>query len=67
MKSSTNFFCPSSPLPKGQAPKQLGATYANYVAISGAYTGLIPNFNETRFNDLSCGGRIKVYVEKVLG
>ena len=52
------FFCPSSPLPKSPAPRQLGATYANYVAISGAVNNIIPGFTETRINNLSCGGSI---------
>ena len=51
-------FCASSPLSKGPAPSRPEASYASYVAISGAVPGLIPGFNETRFNDLPCGGRI---------
>ena len=54
------FFCPSSPMPHFKATNQ-GAgniSLANYVGVSGAIPGLIPGFTETRFNDLTCGGRI---------
>lgn len=54
------FFCPSSPMPHFKATNQgaANASLANYVGISGAAPGLIPGYNETRFNDLPCGGKV---------
>jgi prepilin-type N-terminal cleavage/methylation domain-containing protein len=54
------YFCPSSPLPHFRAPNQTNAvaSIGNYIGISGAVNGLIPGFNETRFNQLPCGGII---------
>ena len=52
------FFCPSSPLKIKPATSQAGATYANYVGVSGAVDGLIPNFSESRINTWPCGGTI---------
>lgn len=53
-----SYYCPSSPLPHAPAFNQPTATTASYVAVSGAVPGLIGGFNETRYNDLPCGGRI---------
>ncbi|MBN9118914.1 MAG: DUF1559 domain-containing protein [Planctomycetes bacterium] len=50
------FFCPSSPLNKGPSTSNANASYANYVCIAGAANGLISGYNETRVNNLPCGG-----------
>jgi prepilin-type processing-associated H-X9-DG protein/prepilin-type N-terminal cleavage/methylation domain-containing protein len=52
------YSCPSSPLPHFPATRQPTAMTGNYVAISGAVPGAIPGFNETRWNQLPCGGQI---------
>jgi prepilin-type processing-associated H-X9-DG protein len=52
------WFCPSSPLTHGPSTSQANACTANYVAITGANTGLIPGYTETRINTLPCGGQI---------
>ncbi|WP_254510136.1 DUF1559 domain-containing protein [Anatilimnocola floriformis] len=50
------FFCPSSPLKMKAPDRQTGSTFATYVGVSGAVNGLMPDFNETRVNPLSCAG-----------
>ncbi|MCE9565736.1 MAG: DUF1559 domain-containing protein [Planctomycetes bacterium] len=54
------YACPSSPLPRFPATNQSQgkAMIASYVGVSGAIPGLIPGYTETRFNDLTCGGKI---------
>ena len=64
-KVLTVFHCPSSTMDlmctRNQPGNAPGVTTADYAGISGAAPGLIPGFNETRFNDgnpagLPCGG-----------
>jgi prepilin-type N-terminal cleavage/methylation domain-containing protein/prepilin-type processing-associated H-X9-DG protein len=54
------YSCPASSLPHFRAPNQTNAvaSIGNYVGISGAVSGLIPGYTETRVNNLPCGGII---------
>jgi len=55
------YQCPSSPLPLLCALSDSympNATAAAYVGISGAIDGLIPNYHETRINNLTTAGMI---------
>ncbi|MDB5342769.1 MAG: hypothetical protein JWP89_1146 [Schlesneria sp.] len=49
------YSCPSSPLPP-TCGNVTGVSAATYVGVSGAAAGLIPNYTETRINNLQNGG-----------
>ncbi|MBA4191335.1 MAG: prepilin-type cleavage/methylation domain-containing protein [Planctomycetaceae bacterium] len=52
------YLCPSSPLAKTPTLRRPESFIASYVGVSGSVPGLITGFTETRYNDLTCGGRI---------
>jgi prepilin-type processing-associated H-X9-DG protein len=59
------YNCPSSPLPTLSTYDDMGFTgpkikrgVSNYVGIAGAYAGLIPNYTESRVNNVSGIGTV---------
>lgn len=58
------YACPTSPLPTQWCNNTGGAASAtnrmavHYVAVSGAYPGLIPDFTESRYNNVNQGGTV---------
>ena len=52
------YVCPSSPLSSGPSPNKAEITLVNYVGVSGAISGLIPGYTESRVNTLSSAGQV---------